>query len=225
VDFHAADLDGEPLIARAPIAYPLDVPREEPASADTDRALVVSDPTLDLEAARREGEHVERVLREHAWEVDGLGGAAATSASVRGGLGKARLLHYAGHGVFAGHEAWESALPLASGGTLTIADILAAPKVPERIVLSGCDTAREAMDAPMEGLGMAQAFVVRGASFVIAPTRPVDDRLAPRLAAALYGGLADHGPVDAATVLRDAQLRLRAEDPSLDWSAFRLVTR
>jgi CHAT domain-containing protein len=140
-------------------------------------------------------------------------------------LERVELVHYAGHGLFAGREGWQSALPLAGSGHLAIGDVLTSSAVPARVVLSGCETARSADGAPAESLGLAQSFVVAGADFVIAPVRPVDDKVAARLSAALYGGLAETGVVDAATILRDAQARLRAEMPAADWSAFRVVSR
>ena len=109
-------------------------------------------------------------------------------------LPAADLLHYAGHGRFAGREGWGSSLPLARGGRLSIGDILALASVPSRVVLSGCDAAREGEEASAESLGLAQAFVVAGATFAIAPVRPVSDALAARMSEALYGALAAPGP-------------------------------
>jgi CHAT domain-containing protein len=225
IDFHALPWDGQPLAARLPVEYPLDLPGKAPAGDPSSIALVITDPTLDLESARAENEVVVRALRDHAWSVSVLDGPRATSAAVLAALSQARLLHYAGHGVFAGREGWQSALPLANGGHLAIGDVLASTGVPARVVLSGCETARSAEDAPTESLGLAQSFIVAGAEFVIAPVRPVDDALAARMSAALYGGLAVTGAVAPAVVLREAQLGLRDKSPDADWSAFRVVTR
>lgn len=242
VAFHALPYEGKPLVARVAIEYPLDLPElttggsgapEAPGGSGAagapearTRALVIADPTLDLVGTRGETDHVVRAMRDAgSYEVDVLEGPRATSEAILPLLRNAKLLHYAGHGVFAGREGWQSALPLAAGGHLTIGDILASTAVPKRVVLSGCETARTSDDASAEALGLAQAFVVAGADFVIAPTRPVDDALAARMSAALYGMLAGSAAVDAAAALRQAQLRLHAEDPALDWSAFRTVSR
>ncbi|MBX3186182.1 MAG: CHAT domain-containing protein [Labilithrix sp.] len=209
------------------IEYPLDVParRRDAIDARKQRALVVFDPTLDLKGTRGEAEHVERSLREKGWRVDALGGGKATSGAVAPLLGAVDLFHYAGHGVFAGREGWESALPLAAGGHLTIADVLASPSsLPARVVLSGCETAKTD-EGGAESLGMAQAFILAGSEAVIAPVRPVDDALAARLSKELYGALASPEPVDAAAILRDALARLRRDDPRLDVHAFRVLTR
>jgi cellulose synthase operon protein C len=229
VDFHALAYDGAPLVATVAVEYPLDLGQaaNAPPAAPLapPRALVVADPTLDLKSARDENDHVVRALRDGGFRVDVLTGPEATSAALLPRVAQADLFHYAGHGVFGGREGWESALPLAGGGRLTVGDVLAASAVPSRVVLSGCDAARSAADSPAASLGLAQAFVVAGADFAIAPTRPVDDRAAARMSNALYGRLANGGPVDAAEALREAQNRLRTEDPSLDWSAFRVVGR
>ena len=69
-------------------------------------------------------------------------GAEASPAAVRRAIEQAALLHYAGHGDFAGETGWESALRLADDGQLTLPDILALDRVPSTVVLSGCETGR-----------------------------------------------------------------------------------
>ena len=227
VDFHALPYEGKPLAMKLLVEYPVDLPaRARNPVEEPRRALVISDPTLDLTGTRAETDHVVRAIRERgSYRVDVLEGPQATSAAILPLLARAALLHYAGHGVFAGREGWQSALPLAGGGHLAIGDVLAANDVPERVVLLGCETARTSTATGEEGLGLAQAFVVAGADVVIAPVRPVDDALAAHLSRALYGALAQSGVVDAATALRDAQMRIVTEDPALDWSAFRVSCR
>jgi tetratricopeptide (TPR) repeat protein len=228
LDIHALPFDGVPLASRIAVEYPLDVPARVSSARDEGKpaALVIADPTLDLAGTRSENENVVKALR-HAerWNVDVFEGPRATSGAILPLFAKAKLLHYAGHGVFAGREGWQSALPLASGGHLAMSDVLAMSSSPSRVVLSGCETGRTSHEAPAESLGLAQAFVIAGADFVIAPVRPVDDAVAARLSSALYGGLADPHDVDAASILRDAQLRVRTEVPDADWSAFRVVSR
>jgi cellulose synthase operon protein C len=226
VDFHALPFEGQPLARKLPIEYPLDLP-EGPSSnpALPARALVIADPSLNLSNARTEGDHVAAVLRVAGWEIDILRGREATSSALLPRLGKARLLHYAGHGVYEGLEGFRSALPLASGSHLTVGDLLASTGVPSHVVLSGCDAARSGDEVPAESLGLAQAFVLAGSEFVIAPVRPIDDALAARLSTALYGPLTAIGTVDAALTLREAEMPYIEGRVSGDWSAFRVVTR
>ncbi|MBS2020180.1 MAG: CHAT domain-containing protein [Deltaproteobacteria bacterium] len=229
IDFHALPLDGAPLVQRIAVEYPLDLPRsggQRQAARDTPIAFVVGDPTLDLDKARVEADRIAGALRDGgAYRVEVALGREATSEVVLAGMERATHLHYAGHGVFAGLEGWESALPLAGGGRLAVGDILAAKAVPARVVLSACESARASSDAAPESLGLAQAFVIAGAELAIAPVRRVDDADAAKTTAALYGALATSAPAVPAKALRDAQLARLREAPSSDWAAFRVVTR
>ncbi|MDI3289267.1 CHAT domain-containing tetratricopeptide repeat protein [Polyangium sp. 15x6] len=231
IDFQALPFRGAPLLARAPVAYAVDLPgrgesAEAPAAEGSAWAVVVADPRRDLPAARREAEIVAGALEERGgFRVRRLWTREATLGAVREGLETpgAMLFHYAGHGFFGGRDGWESGLPLAEGGFLSVRDVLSLPRVPAHVVLSGCDTARTATEARAEGLGLAQAFVVAGARSVIAATRPIDDRMAQRMMAALYGSPSARGPIDAAAALRDAALAVRGEDAASDWASLRVL--
>lgn len=96
------------------------------------------------------------------------------------------------------------------------------------MILSGCDAARTAGAA--EGLGLAQALVVAGSEEVLAPTSPVSDDLAAKLAARLYeseagAALVRLEPGALAIATRAAITRLRLDDPDADWAAFRVISR
>ena len=137
-------------------------------------------------------------------------------------MASSRFFHYAGHASYRGHEGWDSVLGLADGSQLSVADILALDSVPTTVVLSGCDTARTSdADAP-QSLGLAQAFLAKGAEGVIAASRPVDDRATRDLVASLYSSLSQSVPL--AEALRRAQLELRGRNPEADWAAYRLMT-
>lgn len=227
VDFHMLPFEGTTLGATMPVEYPLDLPplaieREVPRGA-----LVVADPTLDLAAARGEGRAVVAAIRAANGEVSFLEGSNATSQALRDHLPRVTHLHYAGHGRFAGRDAWGSELPLAAGGHLTIGDILAMRGVPRTVVLSGCETARA--DASAVSLGIAQAFLVAGAEAVVAPVRPVDDTAATRFGSALYPSIlardASDSSASVATHVRDVQQRLLSDGGSDTTAAFRVLTR
>ena len=96
--------------------------------------------------------------------------------------------------------------------------MLSLAPAPARVVLSGCDSAKSEGDA--EGLGLAQAFVAAGSKEVLAPTRPVPDVLAAKIASRIHR---DNAPL--ANALRDAVSDLRKEDPKSDWAAFRVLAR
>jgi tetratricopeptide (TPR) repeat protein len=222
VDFHALDLDGKPLIAHKPVVYAVDAPPRAAHHTATSRALVVGDPRGDLGSARKEAQVVSETLRAKGWTVRESLGTAATLEAVRAAIASPdlQLLHYAGHGVFEGHDGWESGLPLASGSWLTIGDVLALPRVPPRVVLSGCETAKGASSSA-PALGIAQSFVAAGAREVVAATRPVDDTLAAQVVSRVMASL--DASVDLATALARAQADLAEEKPGTDWATFRVL--
>jgi tetratricopeptide (TPR) repeat protein len=236
VDFQALPWEGRPLLAHAPILYGLDLPRRSVRPRDAPlpkAAVVVADPRGDLPAARGEASRVAGAL-EHAFEppprVTRLEGPSATHDAVRRALELpgATLFHYAGHGVFQGRDGWESGLPLAEGGWLTVGDVMALAATPPLVVLSGCDTARTTDTAPAAGLGLAQAFIVAGASVVIAAARPVNDKLAAAMMGSLYEAqreqaARDLASFDAPEALRRAQLAAMVELPDGDWASFRAL--
>ena len=228
VDLHALPWLGAPLLERRPVLYPLDLavaPRSAPAPApgEAPLAAIVADPRSDLAAARREGSAVAAALERRGWRTRGLVGREATLAAVRRALEdpETRLLHYAGHGNASGWDGWESGLSLADG-ELRVPDVLGLRRVPPSIVLSACDSAATNDRVPVEGLGVGQAFVLAGAAAVAAAVRPVDDRLAERLMAALYASSPER-PLDVAAALREAQLAESRRTPSGDWAGFRIL--
>lgn len=220
VDFHALPFDGAPLVAHAPVAYPLDLGARPGIEGRADAMLVVADPTGDLVGARAEGRAVASRGAATNANVVLLEGGQATSERVREALESADTFHYSGHGSFAGRAGTASALPLASGGALTLSDVLALRKPPALVVLSGCETARDD-DGRERGIGLAHAFIVAGARSVIAPSRVVTDTLAHEIVI----GLAE-APSEASAEhkLQFSQLRARSRGLT-GWESFRLVVR
>ena len=229
-DLHRYLVDGKPLSERIQVDYPIGLPAApltEASERTGAKAIVIGDPRSDLPRAREEATAVAKLLGPTRKTVVHLGDEA-TAKVVASSIDGAGLLHYAGHGVYAGLEGFESALPLASKGLLSVGDLLALGSAPRKVVLSGCDAARSAGAA--EGLGLAQALVIAGSEEVLAPTRPVSDELAAKLAAHLYEGEAgaalmrlEPGALAAAT--RAAITKLRLDDSSSDWAAFRVIAR
>lgn len=214
------------LLDALPVVYGLDLRRDSvdrtklPALGGPYRILVVADPEGNLPQARREVELVTAAFS--GGEVVRLEGEAATAKAVRRELPTVDVFHYAGHGSFRGLGGWESALSLSAGDRLTVGDVLALPRMPAWVVLSGCDTARTAEQSPSESLGLAQAFAAAGSWGVVAATRPVSDETAADLVTALYRAWDGRSPPAAA--LRTAQLELLWRHPESDWEAFRLIT-
>lgn len=220
VDVHASPFEGAPLVQRLPVVYALDVARSRgPSSSDT--LGVVSDPTNDLPFARAEAKSIVELWTRSGKTPRVLEGTAASSPGVLELLGSVGTFHYAGHGVFAGVEGTESRLPLASGTHLGVLDVLAAPRVPRTVVLSACESGRSSSDALPETLGLAQAFVLAGSEVVLAPIRKVEDALAAHIAKEVHVALLSG--VDPMEALRRAQIAVRKQDPTADWSAFRAL--
>ena len=221
VDFHALDVQGRPLAWTLPVVYGLDLPQldalPDPASR---RALLLAAPSGDLPAAEEEVDEVRRAL--DGWRAEPL--ALASPQELLVTLADSDLLHFAGHADFAGRDGLTSHLRLAGGTRLTAKDLLAARgRVPPVVVLSACSSARSTTRGTSPGLGLAQAFLLRGSRMIIGATRPVDDRLTRVFFGHLYGvwdGTAD----DLPQALRQAQLELHGLDEEA-WSSFRLLMR
>jgi hypothetical protein len=216
VDVHALPWRGRPLVAHAVVVYGLDAGTSTRAAAGLG-AAVVGDPLGDLPSARDEASEVAVQLRQLGAEVEVLSGVAASRARLERLLDRVDHLHYAGHGRFDGALGLDSHLPLSGGTVLSVGDVLLRARVPRRLVLSSCDSARTASLGGVQ-LGLAQAFVLAGAHEVVAATRPVPDALARRLAAALYA----RSEEPLALSLQRAQLALLHESPREDWAAFRV---
>jgi CHAT domain-containing protein len=222
VDLHALPWDGGALVDAVPVAYGLDLGSRVRGVEGGRRAVVVADGRGDLPGARRDGRRVAESLRARGWQVEILSGDDATAPAVRTALERSDLLHYSGHGDFAGRAGETSALLLAGEDRLAVGDILALSSPPRFVVLSGCETGRSGGEDAVEGLGLAQAFLVAGAEQVVASVRPVGDRLASDLVDVLYGELDERR--DAAGSLARAQRRL-ARGGEGDGFAFRALVR
>jgi cellulose synthase operon protein C len=223
VDFHALPFDGDVLLAGRPVVYGLDLPVSAgPARRPGGHALVVADPRSDLPGALAEGRAVVAALASgsRTWIAEEVERGKASATAVRGRLARADLLHYAGHGTFSGIGGWESGLLLADETELTLGDFLALERVPAWVVLSGCDTGRSSAETPVEGLGLAHAFLLAGSRAVVASTRPAADRTVPAFFTDLYRQW-DREP-DLAVALQRAQLSWRQRNPGADWASFRL---
>ncbi len=210
-DLHAGAVDGVPLAARFPTAYAIDVPAL-PRATTGSKTLLVTDPSQDLAGARERGVALAKTM---AGAATHLSGAEASGTAVRRELAAASTFFFAGHATHGGIDSADSSLTLAEGGQLRINDVLALGSAPASVVLAGCETARTSSEAAT-GLGLGQAFVMRGATAVVATTRPVRDDIAGQFTQAL-GSTASrdryHGAVKA---LADKQV------PTDQWSALRL---
>lgn len=221
-DVHALPFRGRPLAAHVPVAYTLDLPAA--GAAEGSGALVVANPEEDLPQTEREASFAEARLRPGT-PTSALRGARATKPAFVEAVGRVGFLHFAGHAEYAG--GWDTGLRLAGGLPFTVRDVLALPRAPARVVLSGCETARSAPTRALD-LGLPEAFVVRGAAEVIAAMRPVDDAMAADLMDHLYRiTFPGEGapPLDLASALARAQAGAWERDAGGDWAAYRVIVR
>lgn len=195
-----------------------------PACTGSRRALIVRDPSATLAGAEESAKYVREGLSRIYPEVVELSGSAARKTSVMEELANpcTRMFHYDGHAAFRGRDGVHAALELAEGA-LAVSDILALPHVPEAIALLGCETAKD------DGMGVAQAFLWRGARQVLAAMDTIDDELSGLLARRLYAEV-NGKSLDLAAALRMATESLRRQDVTSvpmtkAWWLFRVFSR
>lgn len=217
LDLHTAAVDGAPLIAKVAVSYGLDLVGSSSVDNHGEPTLlIVANPQGDLRHTETEADAVASAWR--GGPVRRLQRAEVRRAALLRELRVADVFHFAGHGVFAGPTGGDSALLLATDEELRLSDVLTLERVPRSVVLSACDAARSSAAAP-GSFGLAQAFLVRGATSVVAPTRPVADRAAAELMRQVYAvqGL----PLPEA--LRRAQIALLAQGGGADVAAYRVL--
>ncbi len=165
-----------------------------------------------LQHAESEAEQVAGLLRVAGWTV--------TSAWPGTAAPPPELLHFAGHGNYAGTIGWDSSLWLQDNVELTSAEVLANQWAPTIVILGACDAGTNNSQAIDGGMNMASAFLLAGAELVIAPDSPVDDRLAKDFALALHRETP--GPdADVGAALVTALARVQRDEPNFAaWRAW-----
>ena len=182
------------------------------------RVLALGDSTR-LPHAAREANAVSGLLPQGQAFV----GKDATIENLLAHGGSADVIHLACHAQFRTDNPVFSALHL-HDGVLT-AEAIGSLRLPgANIVLSGCETALSDAGGGDEMFGLTRAFLVAGASRVLAALWPVDDATTAELMYDLYAGLRRGQPPGAA--LRHAQLaaRQRRVHPFY-WASFSLMGR
>ncbi len=223
VDFHALPLGGEPLFVRLPVFYGLDLPTQlSPAPAGPPVALLVADPEGNLPEAHEESKAVVSMILGwgQGWAPKRMERQEADAGAVRAALPGADLFEYAGHGE-AALGGWDSSLRLAAGSRLTSRDLLTLRRVPAWVVLSTCEGGLSSQEAPGEGIGLAQAFLLAGSQAVVATVRAVRDSTAREFVTELHRHWKPG--MDLARPFQQTQLFCRQRYPNTDWESFRLL--
>lgn len=188
-----------------------------------------------LPGTRRELLTIARML--HADAASLRLGVDATEAAVKQGLGPAKVVAFATHGLLSGEieGVAEPALVLTppdrpgklDDGLLTASEIVDLKLDADWVLLSACNTAGGA-EPGAEGLsGLARAFLFAGARSIVVSHWPVRDDAAARLTTEAFA--AAQGGVGRAEALRRSMLKLMNDpnDPTLAhpsaWAPFVIV--
>lgn len=139
-----------------------------------------------------------------------LSAEQATVEKIRRELPAARLAHIACHGQFRGDNPLFSALEL-TGGHLSVFELEQLSRVPERLVLSACDSGVSAVHPGDELLGLTAALLRLGTRSLVASVLPVPDEASRRLMVELHRGLV--GGASPSSALARARA---AGDPDAD---------
>jgi hypothetical protein len=218
VDVHAAMWDGQPLAATVAVAYGFDI--ADPRHPAGEGVVVVGDPRGDLPHAAAEAREIAA-----GWPgAASLLGEAASRSKVTSAASAAWGMHLAAHGELRAGGGWESAVLLAGTERLTASDILALPRAPDWVVLSGCETARGAEWTPGVGMGLGPAFLFAGSKAVVGAMRPVHDEAARSFAVALHEAVRSDNPKrDLVAAFAKAQRALLAQAEVSDPWAYRIL--
>jgi tetratricopeptide (TPR) repeat protein len=113
----------------------------------------------------------------------------ATAGNVLAGLNGAWLAHIAAHGAFRADNPLFSDLQLADG-PLTVYDVEGIASAPHRLVLSACESGREAAVGADELLGVASSLMRLGTTGIVAAVVPVNDEATGAVMASLHEAVA-----------------------------------
>lgn len=113
------------------------------------------------------------------------------------------LVHFACHGRFSGAQPFASGLKLADGW-LTIRDLYGVDLSQATVTLSGCETARAAVECGVELIGMVRSLFAAGASSLIMSLWNVQDQETQKMMAKTYS-LWNNGNVNMAECLHHVQ--------------------
>ncbi len=246
VDFHALPWGEGAFIDALPVTYAVDLGGVRPELARRENGkpgialLVTGDSNRTLPGARRETEMVTRTLGEKPGFVI-KNQPTASSQDIRGFLDvlardDVQLFHFVGHGQYQSlHDktptgiyqpdldGYESGIRLQDGNLFSARRVMSLARVPSLVIMSACEVGNMVDKANGLSFGLPQAFIVKGARFVVAATVPLGAGTAeqPGLHEKLVEALisSPEFPKDIPAALRQAQMQLR-RDP--EWASFRV---
>lgn len=152
-------------------------------------------------------------------------GSAATKEALLPRMEKARIIHFATHGLFDDRRGLDSAIALAPtanhNGLFTAEQILDLKLKAELVVLSACDTGRGKITG--DGvIGLSRSLISAGSSSVLVSLWQVPDLPTSFLMQEFYQNLLKNS--DKAQALRQAMLTTKQKYPKpRDWAGFTLI--
>lgn len=225
IDFASLSLGGRRLGDTVAVSYALDLPsavKDAPPSytQGQPKALVLIDPQGDIPGSKALADQIPPLF-ESRWQIDlhrgapeiitGAGRISLGPRLLRGALSpllaSKDLFFYYGHSDFLPTG---SRIRTADRAGLTVSDILVLDRVPRWVVLAGCESGRSDEETGgLEGVGLAQAFLLRGSTWVIGTVRKVDYKISAALATTLLEAGLNQPDADPIRVLEKARGALR----------------
>ena len=125
-------------------------------------------------------------------------GPDATEANTRAALPTAPVIHLATHGVVDPVAPLASAVMLADGGQLTVAELLSLRLDADLVVFSACETGTGRIAGGDELLGLGRSLIAVGARAAVVTLWPVNDQSAAVLMTRFHALRAEGKPTSAA---------------------------
>jgi CHAT domain-containing protein len=183
---------------------------------------VFGDSRKDLPAARDEAVQLAALLG-----VLPVLGDEVTLENMLCGVTDTDFVHVAGHAFFSSVDPLGSGLQLASGDTLTAAQIFGWRALDASLVtLSGCETGVSANHPGDELIGLVRAFLYARASAVVVSLWPVQDRSTGFLLRQFYARMLADPSVLKVDALRQAMLDTMSQtgwEEFYHWASFIMI--
>ena len=259
VDIHLLKLSGKELGDGREIVYALDVPFFPRSPADAgDRpasgpAILLFDLDDTLPESRDSADTIAKMFTAAKWKYERQVGSRPSGPKAAGvtsdadsmdadklqeKLGQASFFHFAGHADIT-NGIGMSTLRTTNRSGLLVGDLLLLDHVPPAVALFACGSGLSPEEVGgVEGLGIAQAFLLRGSKWVVGTVRNVHDRLAAPVAIEFYRRLkfsdvsiTPYAALRAAVLEVKKSLRipdaasLKGLSPENDLGAFRIFVR
>ena len=197
VPFHELPWGDDILLRTRTVAFGLDI---ETCGNDRVQQHLATGQVLhgpELRDFEREVTQVTQTMRANGYEAELIGPSTAPPLVTLLG-DPPRVLHIAAHGEQPIRDRLflaDDHIRFADGLELTRADILGAAAAPALVFFTSCRASALDSETLGGGLSLAQAFMLRGARFVIGATSDLDGEVATAFAPAFYRALGGR-PID-----------------------------